>query len=730
MSLPAAHAQAPKNRVISVPVIKYGNTLRQPWAGGVNAPQFSPADLNYDGIMDLVVFDREGSKILTYLSNGDGTDSMFTYAPQYEAIFPSGLSQFVLMRDYNTDGVPDIFTFASAGIRVFKGSIQNGLLHFDLVCPQIKYTDSLYHPTSFVNYLDIPVIADVNGDGDLDILSYAQFGTNVVYYENQSKEHPGDPFFALDSFKYTMVTSCWGNFSQNAGSNGIQLNTPCKGGDGQNPDPSGGERHAGNSLFNFEDPQYHTVDLMNGNIGYDNLSFLQNCGNSSYANICHVDSVYPLCDVPVIMRTYPAAYGADADNDGRLDLLIAPNQTTEARDVKNVMYYRNTGNSSCLYSYQSDSFLVHDMLDFGTGSKAVFYDFNGDGLLDIVAGNYGYFQPSNPYKSALAIYLNTGTQTKPVFTMQTEDYNNFSSFGLQGINPAFGDLDGDGKADLLIGDITGNLHYFRNTGGTGSAYTSMTSAQYFNINAGPFAAPFIYDVNGDSLNDLVIGNQNGTLSYYWNFGTKTAAQFSPDSVNTSFGHINVTVSPNSVGYSQPFIKTDSAGNMQLYVGSLSGNIYQYGIDLQVLRNGTFSRISSNFIGQQVGYNTTLSAADINGDGELEYLIGNSRGGLLLYSDSVWNPETSLGIIEEQSATAVLGVYPNPASNYVICISDKHEFVNPTLEVYNVLGQRVITDNTIVNHQLKVNTETLYNGFYLLRVIEEGIVFTGRIVVAR
>ena len=465
-------AQNAKNRVVSIPVIKNGVQLSQAWTGGVNAPQFSMGDLNHDGIKDLFVFDREGNKILTFLSSGDGTDSMYTYAPQYEGLFPAGMNQFALLRDYNNDGIPDVFTFAnaSAGIKVYKGSLQAGILHFDLVCPAINYvTDSPFVHSVFVNYVDIPVVTDVNRDGDLDILTYAVFGTNVVYYENQSKEHAGNPYYDIDSFRYTQVTSCWGNFSQNSGSNSFQINTTCKGGTGQDTSGYGGARHAGNSLYAVEDLQYHTVDLLNGNIGYDNLSFLQNCGDSSYANICHVDSVYPLCDVPIIMRDYPAGFGADVNADGMEDLLVSPNQTTEARDVKNVMYYKNTGNPNCMFTYQNDSFLIHNMLDFGTASKAVFYDLNRDGLVDVLVGNYGYFVPSNPYRSALAYYLNTGTATHPQFTMQTEDYNNFSAYGLQGINPAFGDLNGDGKADLVLGDANGSLHYFKNTGTTGSS---------------------------------------------------------------------------------------------------------------------------------------------------------------------------------------------------------------------------------------------------------------------
>ena len=704
-------AQTPKSRVISIPVYRNSILLTAPWVGGVNAPQFSYGDLNNDGIKDLFIFDREGSKVLTYLSNGDGTDSMYTYAPQFEALFPPGLIQFAMLRDYNNDGIPDLFSFNgnAAGIEVYKGTIQNGILHYDLVCPVIKYIDSPFVSTAFINNADIPVYTDVNHDGYIDILAYDIFGSNVAYYQNLAGTHPGDPHYDIDSFKYVQVTSCWGNFTQNAGSNSMSLNTSCKGGSGQPVTPPATPRHAGNSIYNFEDPTYHTVDLLNGNIGYNNLFFIQNCGDSSYANACLLDSLFPVCDIPMTIASYPAAFGVDVNTDGMDDLLISPNQTTEEQDVNNVIYYKNTGNPACLYEKMNDSFLVHNMLDFGTDSKGLFYDFDGDGLADIIVGNYGYFRPSAPYKSTLAYYKNTGTTNHPAFTMQTADLNNISSFGLQGVDPAFGDLNGDGKPDLIIGDVQGYLSYFQNMATTGSSFPSMTTSQYFNINIGANAAPFIYDLNGDSLNDLLVGRQDGGISYFWNFGTKTAARFSPDSVNIYLGNIDVTASPNSVGYSQPYV-FDSASHLKLFVGSLIGNVFEYDINPDSLRHGKFNRITTNFLNQYIGAKSTISIADINGDGELEYLVGNSRGGLLMYSDSVWNPGTSLGVTEIENKSAQLHIYPNPAKDHFVCAINDAEFKNPKLELFNVLGEKVNAEATYNGHQIIVSTDNLNNGF--------------------
>ena len=58
--------------------------LEAPWAGGLNSPQFSEMDLDEDGDLDLVVFDRQDSKVRTFISEGE----KYTHAPIYESNFP------------------------------------------------------------------------------------------------------------------------------------------------------------------------------------------------------------------------------------------------------------------------------------------------------------------------------------------------------------------------------------------------------------------------------------------------------------------------------------------------------------------------------------------------------------------------------------------------------------------------------------------------------------------
>ena len=731
VTLQVCFAQNAKYRVLSVPVVRNTLDLRDPWAGGLNSPQFSSIDLNHDNYMDLFVFDRVGDKVLTYLNNGNGTDSTYVYAPQYETLFPSDLNSWALIRDYNKDGIPDIFTHANAGSRVYKGSLEQNVLRFNLVSNLLSYTDGNYNVNIWTNIDDIPVFADVNGDGDIDVLSYGVAGSQIEYYENMTREHPSDIHYDIDSFKYLMVTICWGNVAQNSQTNAMVLNVTCKG-NGEGVPSGSGSRHSGNTIFSFDYDNDHDVDLLNGNIGYDNLSFLRNGGDSSYANITQWDSLWPVCSSPILMPTYPAAYGVDVSGDGLEDLLISPNARSGGRDVKNVMFYKNKeGSGACAFELQSDTFLIHDQIDLGTDSKPVFFDFNGDGLKDIIVGNFGYFRPFTTYKSTIAYYENIGTATSPRFKQRTDDYNNFSTLAIVAQHPAFGDLDGDGLQDMLIGDLNGFLDFFKNTGGTVASFTSMTTPQYFMIDVGQYAAPFIYDLNGDSLLDILVGKKDGKISYYWNFGTRTSPAFSVDSVNTNFGGINVTQTGISEGYAQPVIWKNANGSLELFTGSYRGAVLRYQVDGTKLRGGSFTQLDSNFLKYDVGGKSAITIADINNDGLLEYVVGNSRGGLLMYSDSMWDASTlPLEVENIQPEGRTIKVYPNPARNYFVCQLEGVDLSAAKAEVFNILGEKVSPVLNQTSDRILISTADLSNGFYLVRITSSNKAYTGKILIEK
>src|SRR5688500_3840267 len=84
-----------------VKIVIDSDTVKDPWAGGLNSPVFSKIELNNDGTEDLFIYDRTLDKIFTYLAQSKNGQWHWQYAPQYESLFPRDLTGWVLLRDYN-----------------------------------------------------------------------------------------------------------------------------------------------------------------------------------------------------------------------------------------------------------------------------------------------------------------------------------------------------------------------------------------------------------------------------------------------------------------------------------------------------------------------------------------------------------------------------------------------------------------------------------------------------
>ena len=102
----------------------------------------------------------------------------------------------------------------------------------------------------------------------------------------------------------------------------------------------------------------------------------------------------------------------------------------------------------------------------------------------------------------------------------------------------------------------------------------------------------------------------------------------------------------------------------------------------------------------------------------------------MYSDSMWDPGTVLGVADVPASSNNLKIFPNPAKDYFICAPENAEFINPKAEVYNLLGQNMQAEITFANNKITVGTSSLTNGFYVLRIMDMGKIYTGKAVIQR
>lgn len=727
-----ANAQLYFNRTDTVIVqLANGIPLKNPWAGGLNFLQVSDIDLNYDGIMDLFVFDRTGNKISTFINGGTANTVDYKYDHSFVNKFPK-LDSWALLRDYNCDGKMDIFTHTNLGIQVYKndGDALNGL-HFTLA----KHTLYAYYidtnpPSNYLNLYvtstDIPAIYDVDNDGDLDLLTFDFAGTRMQWSKNFSLENYG----TCDSLNYFMlVDECFGDFEENFSNNSVNLDV-CSASEHLAPlienldDRS--SRHAGSCTLCADLNGDTLRDLVLGDISFSNITYLTNGGTLQMADMISQETSYPPNTTSVSAPLFPCSFYVDVNNDSVRDLLVSPNANTCSISDKSLWWYKNTHtDDSANFQFQQMNFLQNEMIEVSEGAYPSFVDFNNDGLTDVIIGNYGYPNNGCVYTSKLTALKNIGTATQPKFELFSKDYASLGALALQNLVPTFGDLDNDGDQDMIVGASDGRLYYYQNVAAPGlTANYVLNSALFSGMLFGQYASPQLVDVNRDNKLDILSGRSNGKLNYYKNIGTSTNPAFSADSANYFFGNVNV-IPPNvSNGFSFPCLFNHN-GHYELFVGSANGKIYHYNnIDNNL--NGAFNLLDSTFQDLYEGERCTPEVFDINNDAQPDLIVGNYSGGVSFFiGDSLAGSQQ----ISELSYIPQIKLYPNPVDEIIyFSMDDILKLHAIKLEITNLQGQVIHSEIYTPGSLNAFHTASLKSGIYFCKLSNGSFVNTSKFVV--
>lgn len=671
----------------AIPVTRQGSTLELAWAGGLNSSQISEIDLNSDGLRDLIFFDHaysfpSGHKISTLLrTNAAGGTGAYAPTRAYDNVAPLNLlHDWALFRDYNCDGKVDIFSYTQAGFGVWRNVSDQDGLAFEQVSNlvysgYVSPSGAVTFANLFISQVDMPGIDDIDGDGDLDIITFSLLGTYVEYHKNLSMETYG----TCDSLKFEVRNKCWGFFAENFNNNSVTLNSPCSfnvpspefrpQSDADSEDDEDDRAHAGSTLTPLDLDGDGDKEVLVGDISFNNLVGLYNGGSVNYAFMMQEDTLFPSYDESVNITVFPAAFHLDVDNDGRRDLLVTPNASSLSHDRRSVLHYRNVGTDAApVFDFMQDDLFQDRMLELGLGAIPVAFDENGDGLMDLIVSNHGYYQSGGDYVGKMALLRNVGSTSSPAFDLVTDDWMGLSASGIGlSMHPAFTDLDGDGDKDMYIGDLQGRMHYYRNTA-TGPQATfqlqqaNITDAGGAQIDVGQFAAPYFHDLDGDDLQDLLVGERNGNVNHYRNTGTASAPQWTL--VNENLGGVSTVEWINVTGHAVPAIFVNDQGEREMLLGSESGGIYRYtGIEGNI--DGTWTRQDTAWRGIDDGARTALCLHDFTGDGRPDLVIGNYRGGL-----SFWRSDELTTVANEARTAPLFRMVPNPASDLVELIIDK------------------------------------------------------------
>ncbi len=670
--------------------------LSAPWAGGLNACQFGRLDVDGDGKKDLLVFDRHGNRLSCFLNQGDVGEIRFVLDNSYVSHFPH-MTDWVVFADYDGDGRDDIFTYSKgwAGMRVFR-NVSEEQVEFELVVdPYLTSWQGGGEVNLLATNADYPAIVDLDGDGDLDILTFSVLGTFIEKHRNLSVERFGH----RDSLVFEKTDYCWGRVAESEENNVMYLDTCLF---GKSLIVNDGFRHRGATLAVRDLTGNGLPDLLLADVDYPNLVLLKNGGTPENALMVSQETDFP-ANAPIHLSSMPVPFFTDIDNDGVDDLLVSPFDPNPmaCEGLNSVWLYLNKGtNLNPDFQLYTKSFLQEQMIDVGTGAYPAFADVDGDGLTDLVVGSIGDMD-STYYNNGvlqtrrmarLSWYKNVGTRQNPVFQLYDKDYGGLSARKAMGLVPTFGDLNGDGRQEMLVGTAEGHLLRF-------DADFNLVDDDFLQFEKA-WSAPCLFDVDGDGILDLVVGDAGGKLSYYQGVsqGNETCFTF----VTDSWGGMDVCDHTASYfGYSVPTLFR--RGNETLLaVGSEQGKMFLFKdlADVFTDVSNRWGDYVSDF-DNRFGLRSAAALADLNGDGALEMVVGNFGGGLELMNGDI---AVNQGVEEVGPSTGsgTFVLYPNPARGLVTIEG------TGVLTVSNLLGQAIL-----VREIDGRTTITLPRGFWLV-----------------
>ena len=132
--------------------------------------------------------------------------------------------------------------------------------------------------------------------------------------------------------------------------------------------------------------------------------------------------------------------------------------------------------------------------------------------------------------------------------------------------PTLGDLDADGDLDLLVGESSGALNYYRNDGGPGAPSFELVSDEYQDIDLGRRSVPKLVDLDGDGDLDLAIGYEVEGVRIFLNEGSPREPVF----VETD----PIPV-PMPAFVTPVFADLDADGDLDLVAGGTGGGLVFY-----------------------------------------------------------------------------------------------------------------------------------------------------------
>lgn len=708
-------------------------------------------DINGDGDMDILYASSAGDTI-AWLENIDGQGS---FGPsQIISTLTDGASS-VYAVDVDNDGDMDVFSVSSLDDKIAWYENTNGQGSFG--AQQIISTNFDY-PLAIVS-------GDIDSDGDLDILSGSRYNNSrIAWFKNTN----GQGNFIEQQTLTTDITYCRGAILADIDGDGdLDIAAVSRKIEGhrviwfENTNGQGNFSNTPNIIFllsNNANPEtLYAADFDNDNdvdiaIGtYNNgLSWFKNNGSGSFGAQQTIDN-----NVEDVRSLFPV----DIDNDGDSDLLIA------AGEADRVAWHENTngqgnfgpanelavingangpyhlqaadidgdGDKDIIAALNHDNRVVwQENLDGqGTFSElktigslddttSVFSgDLDGDGKMDILASGYEKLvwyrnlDGLGNFGAEQIIYFQQYSYTETIYTADIDNDGDLDVFSFAGFQifwqenngtGSFGpaqilstefigcdsmvavDIDNDGDKDLVASDwAMGKVVWFENMDGQGN----FGSANIIDTLLAPDQVD-VGDMDNDGDMDIV------TLDY----GNDEVMWYENLDGQGSFGSVQIISSAVERPFSLKTTDIDDDGDMDVLATSYStASLWLFQND----GNGNFNNGQS--FTSEVQAPIFVTAADFNGDDKMDVLVPSYSNDEIIWFEN----HGPLGI--EENTTNLFSIYPNP-TNGLLYIQSKTSIAEIT--IFNNLGQLFLTSE----NKNQIIISNLREGIYFVKIKDE------------
>jgi hypothetical protein len=332
---------------------------------------------------------------------------------------------------------------------------------------------------------------------------------------------------------------------------------------------------------------------------------------------------------------------ADFDNDGFPDILVTC--------VGQNRLFRNTGKGSFVDVTKTSGLAGRE----GFSTSALWFDYDGDGLLDLFVCNYVRWSPESDVRCSIDgkrksyctpeayrgdtcwLFRNKGDGTFEDATVKAGLFDTTS----KSLGVAMLDFNGDGRLDLFVANDTQPNKLYRNLGGGRFEEVALTAGVAFSHDGKARAGMGVdaADFNRSGAPSVAVTNfNNEMLGLFRNSGQGEFADIAPDS---EVGRIT----RGSLGFGCAFFDADLDGWLDLLV--VNGHIDDVAASLRsdvgyrqpphLLLNQTgrgfrdvAPQVGTDFDASKIGRGAAV--ADFDLDGDLDVLIMENGGAAHLY----------------------------------------------------------------------------------------------------